>query len=168
MMSPVQFYLYYPASLVHWGKKIARNTGVAANLSYSEFLNYYRVFKDLGEINLNYSGLQKLHENFILLMVRGNNDPLGFCLFKVHRANLVEIDIIVIRDSFRKKGWGKKLYGRLEQGFEDGTVFYVENTTFAGYLFFKRCGFTKDVDLIKVVGKDNRTKTRERQRAACV
>ena len=154
----VYFNLYYPAEEARLARKIFKNTGSAAYLTYVDFKGKFAYFDDLGEINPNYTGLKTMDQKFILLMADQKNCPLGFCVFKMHKIDLVEIDIILVRKEMRCMGLGKKLYGHLEQSFTDGTVFYVENTTHSGKLFFKSCGFFRDVDLIKVLKHENRLK----------
>ncbi|SFH30208.1 Acetyltransferase (GNAT) domain-containing protein [Desulfotomaculum arcticum] len=154
----VFFNLYYPEREAHLARNIFRDTGSAAYLTYSDFKERWIYFNDLGEINPNYAGLKTMDQKFILLMADQKNCPLGFCAFKMHKIDLVEIDIILVRKEMRGMGLGKKLYGHLEQSFTDGTAFYVENTTHSGKLFFKSCGFFRDVDLIKVVEHENRLK----------
>ena len=154
----VFFNLYYPEREAHLARKIFRATGSAAYLTYSDFKERFKYFDDLGEMNPNYTGLKTMEQKFILLMADQKDCPQGFCVFKLHKIDLVEIDIILVRKEMRCMGLGKKLYGHLEQSFTDGTAFYVENTTHSGKLFFKGCGFFRDVDLIKVVEQENRLK----------
>jgi ribosomal protein S18 acetylase RimI-like enzyme len=152
----VSYYLYYPENLAHGGIQTLAITDVAARVNYWQFINFFMQFEDLGEINPSYTGLKKLPDNFILIMAEKTGLPLGFCVFKIHKANLVEIDIVVVRRDLRRLGLGRILYSHLEQSFPDGTAFFVENTTFAGSKFFKSCGFFRDVDLIKVLKGNNR------------
>lgn len=155
-MCTMCYYLYHPQETDQPVQEIINNLGDVKRLSFSGFMYYYRQFDDLGEINLNYSGLRRLHENYILLVTDKKDSPMGFCIFKIHRIDLIQIDIIVVRKDLRGQGLGKKIYSRLEQGVDEGTAFYVENNTFLGGLLFKRCGFERDVDLIKVISSTNR------------
>lgn len=152
----VSLYLYYPETTAQSSNMELPFTGIAGRITYWQFINFFMQFEDMGEINPNYTGLKRLKDNIILLMVENTGMPLGFCVFRVHKVDLVEIDIIVVRRDLRRLGLGRMLYSRLEQCFPDGTVFFVENTTFAGSKFFQSCGFYKDVDFIKVLKATNR------------
>lgn len=152
----VSFYLYYPEGKAHRGIKALPVTGAAVRINYWQFISFFIQFEDMGEINPHYAGLKKLQDNYILFLVEKAGIPVGFCVFRLHKVDLVEIDLLVVRRDLRRMGLGRMLYSYLEQSFPDGTAFFVENTTFAGSKFFKSCGFYKDVDLIKVLKGGNR------------
>lgn len=169
----VSLYLYYPETTAQSSSNMAFSfAGLAGRITYWQFIDFFMQFEDMGEINPNYTGLKRLKDNLILLMVENTGMPLAFCVFRVHKVDLVEIDIIVVRRDLRRLGLGRMLYSRLEESFPDGTVFFVENTTFAGSRFFKSCGFYKDVDFIKVLKATNRVVFIDKRdygsRAGCV
>lgn len=151
-----QFCLYIPEGAEELGNYFLRRLPGAMRVPRFGYEALSSLLEDMGEINPRYPGFQQMLENFVLLMFDGKGEPCGLCVFVPERRDLIQIDIVLIKKDLRQKGLGKLLMGYLEQAFDQGTVLYVKQATSTGRKFFMRCGFTRDVELYKVLGRHNR------------
>ncbi|MQL50820.1 GNAT family N-acetyltransferase [Desulfofundulus thermobenzoicus] len=150
------FYLYYPEEAAREGRRFVQGLPGVANVPWFFCQAFISSFDELGEINPDYQGFQKMAENFVLLMADRKGRSCGFCVFIPEKAGLIQIDIILIHRELRKRGLGRLLLGYLEQACTRGCILYVRDVTCVGRKFFTSCGFARDVDLFKVLNNHNR------------
>lgn len=151
-----RFSLYVPQGAEDLGELYLSRLPGALRVSWCAQEALSGLLEDVGEINPRYPGWQQMSERFVLMMLDGEGRLCGLCAFVPERHDLIMIDIVVVRKDLRQKGLGRLLMGYMEQAFEHGTVLYVKQATSSGRKFFMRCGFTRDVELYKVLGRHNR------------
>jgi len=147
---PWQLYFYYPREKTAEAFYLVNRLSGLKELEPGALRSFCRQ-GDCGEIYPQYRGLKEIEKNFVL--AAGTDGGLcGICAFAVERADVVQIDIVLIAREWRGKGVGRHLLGMLERACPPGTVLYVDQVTETGRKFFLRCGFTRDVNLFKVAG----------------
>ncbi|MDK2888764.1 MAG: hypothetical protein PWP72_1642 [Thermoanaerobacter sp.] len=150
------FYLYVPEGAGEMGSYFASRLPGVGKVPWFICETFSCLFDDLGEMNPGYSGFKKMAQHFVLSMFDREGQPVGFCSFIPERLDLVQIDIILIKKDLRGRGLGRILLGYLEQALQHGAVLYVRQVTGTGRKFFTRCGFSRDVQLFKVLKPGNR------------
>ncbi|WP_027718065.1 GNAT family N-acetyltransferase [Desulfovirgula thermocuniculi] len=151
-----RFGLYVPEGAEELGERYLSRLPGALRVPWCVHEALSGLLEDVGEINPRYPGWQQMRERFVLMMLDDEGRPCGLCAFVPERRDLIMIDIVVVKKDLRQQGLGRLLMGYLEQAFEHGTVLYVKQATSSGRKFFMRCGFTRDVELYKVLGRHNR------------
>ncbi|GBF33561.1 hypothetical protein DCCM_2663 [Desulfocucumis palustris] len=150
------FNLYYPQARRDFAFSLIKGMPGVGAIEYKVIRDFVRGITDFGEINPNYTGLREMPRNMVLHMSAPSGKSLGIMVLEPGKDRLVRIDITLLREDCRGKGLGKHLYACVEKALADGTVLYVEHVTFYGSKFFKKCGFNRDVDLIKILSSSNR------------
>ena len=147
-----------PVKAGQLGNVLKEKMPCAGTVSFESISRFIDSIEDFGEINPGYRGFMEMPENIVLCM-SSYNSILGIMVLEPRDVNLIKVDIILIKENIRGKGLGKRMYHYLESALPDGTVLFVENYTFPGKKFFRKCGFIIDVDLIKVISPGNRFQT---------
>lgn len=152
----VGFDLYYPETGRDTALSFLQEMPGVGIVPYSVIEGFMSKIKDYGEINPNYTGFFKMPGHIVLYMTDSRGRGVGIMVLVPERKDLIRIDLIILKEEYRGNGLGKYLYGYFENAVSEGTILYVDHVTYYGKKFFKKCGFTHDVDLIKVVSNKNR------------